>query len=167
MAVAACLALLCFADLFVRPCSLAFLLSLSLEHSSQLARIDNLRGAILTGCDLKGCELGGVDMRGADITGCKFDGATVAKPANVSGVSGLETFEVGTMDGVKEGSLVCIKGFLITVTGTHPTNPLYAYHEDHTTDWAHVGTYDGSRSLWGDSGCMAGCFEKGQCYVLA
>ena len=53
------LALLCFAVVVLADlvCLCVFsLLSYSLDHS-QLARIDNLRGAILTGCDLKGCEM--------------------------------------------------------------------------------------------------------------
>jgi len=139
----------------------------------QLAKIDNLRGAVLTGCEFKGCDLSGVDMRGATIEGALFEGATLTKPANIRDVKGLESFEVGTMDTVQAGTIVAVHGFLICVTATHPTNPLYAYLDgyaganDHKTNWAHVGTYDGQMSLWGDSGCMAGCFEKVHCRVVA
>ena len=116
------------------------------------ATLDNLRGARLFGCDLSGVELGGVDLSGAHVEGASFAGAVVSSPAQMTGVSGLETFPLGSRTSVQAGSVVAFDGFLLAVSGDHPANPAYAYYVTHDNNWAQLN--------------MSGCFEKSQCRLL-
>ena len=117
------------------------------------ATLDNLRGAKLAGATLAGCELGGCDLSGAELAGADFCGATAGAPARLRGVSGLESFPLGTVESVQAGALVALDGFLICVTGEHPANCHYAYYRTHAANWAQAS--------------MSGCFEKRHCRVLA
>lgn len=117
------------------------------------ARIDNLRGALLDRCSLAGVELGGVDLSGADLTGAGFREVRMSSPASAEGAK-VDAYPFGeAVEGaVGAGTLVYYSGFLMLVTGEHPSNSSYAYYKE-------------ASSAWGKAlGC--GCFPKAQCRVL-
>ena len=119
----------------------------------QLAEISQMRGALLAGCSFKGVDVGGVDFAGAEMAKASFAGAIASTPAKVAGANGLESFPLGTVDTVLPGSLVAVHGYLLCVTGDHPSNPAYAFCKSHQSLWA--------------AGRLAGSFEKRHCRVLA
>ena len=117
------------------------------------ATIDNLRGALLGGCNLHGVPLGGCDLSGSDVAGASFAGATCETPCALARARGLETYPIGTVESVRAGSLVALDGVLLAVTADHPANAAYAYFATYETCWARAS--------------LAGCFEKRHCRVLA
>ena len=51
------------------------------------ATLDNLRGAVLDGCDASGLKLDGVDLSGADLRGANLGGALLKGVRNLAGAN--------------------------------------------------------------------------------
>ena len=96
-------------------------------------------------------DVSSLDLSGADLSGASLEGASLEAPVVAAGAV-VDTFPVGTAEAVQPGTIVYHSGFLIRVSGDHPTNADFAYYEDHVHAWTAVG--------------RAGFFRKSECRVL-
>ena len=116
------------------------------------ATFDNLRGAILDGLDLTGVDLGGKDLSGADLTRARFAGALFNDPVQATNAN-VSAFPSGKRSSVQPGSIVFAAGFILRVSGDHPSSA------DHTCYRSHAGSWD--------AGTKQGYFWKDQIRLLS
>ena len=100
------------------------------------ATFDNLRGAILDGVDLTGADLSGADLTGTKFAGALFNDLVQATNANVS------AFPMGNRHSVQPGSIVFAAGFILRVSGDHPSSAEHTYYRSFAGSW-NAGTKQG------------------------
>ena len=81
------------------------------------ATLDNLRGAVLDGCDVSDVSLSGVDCSEATLGSCNLTGARLRGAIGLSGLrfAGAHDFPAVRVDALRPGNVVVLAGALRVV----------------------------------------------------